>query len=694
MRVWRLRWRRREWSRERVIVWLLPTVFSVVLVVVGLRIGQLQLDPPEKLKPFVSDRVSRRSIEPIRGDLLDRRGRVISTTRFGYRLVVDPATFVDPPDEAIVNLSAASGLGADVLGPRIIAALGENDLRRQALNEWMSVDEETEPQVSSVELVWSRLKALWRGGEEEKNGLTEWAEVAGRPKPLIRYLPFSELLDQDSARRVREARVRGVWLERWPVREYPGGGLAASLIGKVGFEHVGLIGVESTLDQRLTGEPGHFRYVRDAVGHALWVGRGDWESPTRGEDIALSLDLELQRIATEEIVRGVHDADAAGGRIVLMDPRTGEILAMVDYIRDGVKAVPFPWVPKDSNSDAWVNPDRSTWPRYQVIHPDERRSVHPALGRNRCVEDVYEPGSTFKPFVWAVARQQGKLPDTEMIRIESRRYVTPYGRRLEDVTYRAEMKWSDVLLYSSNIGMSKVAERVSFRDVQQTLSKLGFGQRTGIGLPGESAGLVTRARDWTQYTQTSVAIGYEVAVTPVQMVRAFSAFARNGELAGTVPAMRLTAFDPSDPLANLVERVYEPQAAMDVRHSIVGVVDRMEALRKIRFPDDVPATYTMFGKSGTSKIAVSAPKDHRLPRGAKGYFDKQYNASFLVAAPVDEPRLVVLAIIDDPGPDLVRLQRAYGSSVAGPVTRRVVERSLRYLGVLPDMPEKEKVAAR
>jgi cell division protein FtsI/penicillin-binding protein 2 len=310
------------------------------------------------------------------------------------------------------------------------------------------------------------------------------------------------------------------------------------------------------------------------------------------------------------------------------------------------------------------------------------------------VEDVYEPGSTFKPFVWALARQQGLLPDSEVIKNESKQYRTPYGRRLEDVTYRAEMSWTDVLLYSSNIGMSKVAERVAFRDVQQTLVKLGFGRSTELGLAGEASGLVTRLRDWTKYTQTSVAIGYEVAVTPVQMVRAFSAFARNGELAGTLPALRLTAFDPSDPLADLVERVYEPEAALDVRRSIVGVVERMESLRKIRFPEDVPATYSMFGKSGTSKIAVSAPKGYEVPRGAKGYFEKQYNASFLVGAPVDEPRLVVLAIIDDPGPDLVRLQRAYGSSVAGPVTRRVVERSLRYLGVLADLPEREDVATR
>ncbi len=667
--------------------------FMLVLGAVTARIVMLQTHPSEQLARFIDDRTSSWQVEPIRGDLRDRRGRVISTSRFEYRLAIDPATFPDPPDQAIVRLAEITGIDAGTIGSKVVAALGENDIRRRVLEQW------TAPEAGPVDdSLVGRL--LGRLGVEpparEAQPMSNWARQVGGPPPIIRYVPVEPMVDQATANAVRLERIRGVSFDRVAVRDYPGADLAAALIGKVGYGHVGLLGAETAFDDKLGGQPGRVRYVRDHRGRPLWVGAGDWSNPVRGDDIRLSIDLAIQMIATEELARGIADAGAAGGRLVVLDPATGEILAMVDQIVDDIEAEEFPFVKLGESGGAMleVDADHSKWPRYRVIAPDPKRGIHPALGRNRCIEDIYEPGSTFKPFVWSLAYEQGLLPDDEIIEIaDARNYRTPYGRRLADVTRRGELSWAQVLLFSSNIGMSKVADRLEHRDERRLVRSLGFGSPTGLGLPGEASGLVTSAKSWTQYTQTSVAIGYEVGVTPVQMVRAFAAFARDGDLAGTIPELRLTAASGDDPIAGLATRIYEPQTALAVRGIIEGVVERMDRNRMRTQENPVPVTYRAFGKSGTAKIAVTPPAGYGLPTNGRGYFDKQYNASFIAGAPFDDPRLVVLVIIDDPKPELVRVGQAYGSWVAGPVVRRVLERSLRYLGVEPDLAE-DAVAAR
>ena len=667
--------------------------FMLILGAVTARIALLQTHPSEQLARFIDDRTSSWQVEPIRGDLRDRRGRVISTSRFEYRLAIDPTTFPDPPDAAIVRLAEITGIDAGKIGSKVVAALGENDIRRRVLEQW-TAPAETPDDDSLLGRLFGRLGI--ESPAHQAAPMSEWAKQVGGPPPIIRYVPIEPMVDQATANAVRLEHIRGVSFDRVAVRDYPGADLAAALIGKVGYGHVGLLGAETAFDRKLGGEPGRVRYVRDHRGRPLWVGAGDWSSPVRGDDIRLSIDLAIQMIATEELKRGIADAGAAGGRLVVMDPATGEILAMVDQINEDIEAEDFPFVKLGDSGGALpeVERDHNDWPRYRVIAPDPKRDIHPALGRNRCIEDIYEPGSTFKPFIWSLAYEQGLLPEDEIIRIaDARNYRTPYGRRLADVTRRGELSWPQVLLFSSNIGMSKVADRLDPRDERQIVRRLGFGAPTGLGLPGEASGLVTSARNWTQYTQTSVAIGYEVGVTPVQMVRAFSAFARSGDLAGTIPELRLTASSSDDPIASVATRIYQPDTALAVRKIIEGVVERMDTNRRRTQEDPVPATYRMFGKSGTAKIAVTPPAGYGLPKNGRGYFDKQYNSSFIAGAPFEDPRVVVLVIIDDPKPELVRVGQAYGSWVAGPVVRRVVERTLRYLGVEPDRAD-EAVATR
>lgn len=223
------------------------------------------------------------------------------------------------------------------------------------------------------------------------------------------------------------------------------------------------------------------------------------------------------------------------------------------------------------------------------------------------------------------------------------------------------------------------------------VTSLGFGAPTGIGLGGEASGIVTSERNWTNYTQTSVGMGYEVAVTPIQMARAFSVFARRGDHAGTLPQIRLAAVGDDQKRGMLgshafVERVFSPEASQRVIKPMTTVAERMDKTMRRQYPDLPEPRYTMFGKSGTSLIAMVPPEPGLVsPRGGRAYFEKQHHSSFIVAAPASDPQIVVLVVLDDIGPERVRNRKHYGSWVAGPVVRRIVEDTLPYLNVPSDI---------
>lgn len=606
-------------ARRRLLGRLLIGALLVSLVGAFGRVVQLQAAPGDALAPFVGDRWASREEPAMRGDLLDRRGRLLATTRLGRRLFLDPLRFPEPYDANIVNVAEAVGVEAEHIAARLLPKIAENLRRRET-------------------------------GESP-----------------VRYatIPEAGILGDATIERVRRLDLPGVHLERRLVREPVAGPETASLVGKVGFEHDGLLGAERALNARLDSAPGALTYLRDAIGKPLWVEAGGYEAPDRGDDVRLSVDLAIQRIATEELVRGMDEADAAGGRVIVLDPHTGEMLAAVDLLRDVPDAVPF--------SEENLSEDGRLFEgvRYEALRPDPRREIHPALGRNRCVEDAYEPGSTFKPFIWSVSTELGLAEPGEIIDCEGGAWVTPFGRRLEDVVRRGRQSWRDVLVHSSNIGMGKVGLRFSDAQMRDAVKRFGFGERTEIGLPGESVGLVTDLKDWSAYTKTSVPMGYEVAVTPVQMVRAFAAFCRTGERAGTLPTLRLTAASWDDPTPSLLYRVLPPEVAVLARDAMRGVADNMDLLMRRRGQADAEPTYPLFGKSGTAKIA--------RPDG-RGYYE-QYVSSFVAGAPAHDPALVILVVIDDPGPEQIRSRMHYGSAVAGPVVRRVTERVLPYLGV-------------
>jgi cell division protein FtsI (penicillin-binding protein 3) len=650
---------RRGMSVSRLHAWWLALGVTLAMVVFVARVAQLQVAPGERLREHIKPRTTTVREPAIRGDILDRRGRPLAATRVGYRVIIDP-TLLDRTqvDRTIVRIAEAMEVPAEEIANRIAWALSENDRREKA----------------------------------RQSGSQGADATDGEPRGPIRYLPINRVIGDSQAAAVRELGLRGVSLEKRQVREYPGGEEVASILGKVGFEEMGLMGAERLLEGELQGRPGSIRFVRDARGRPLWLDAGSVNPALAGRDVRLSIDAELQRIAREELQRQVDQMDAAGGRLVMADPNTGEILAMVDIVRDMPGLSPFPWVDvtPGTKKPRAKDPEPARGTRFATIPDDPGRKVHPALGRNRCLEDVYEPGSTFKPFVWATITELERARPDEVFDTHNGRWRVPgIGRPIEDVTKRATMTWSEVLVFSSNIGMIQGALRLTPQELHDCVVRFGFGKPTGVGVPGrpypgEAAGIVTPLRKWTKYTHTSVPWGHEVAVTPVQMVRAFSVFARRGAQAGTLPRLRLTAARP-DETEGVIYRVLPCGVAELTRETLRAVVTNMEQGMKQR-REEIPEggwRYTMFGKSGTAEIPLgTAPPGKRAPSWAKGFYPGQLNSSFIAAGPAEAPRLVVIVVIDDPGPKPDR-RLMYGSAAAGPCVRRVMERSLAYLGVAP-----------
>jgi cell division protein FtsI (penicillin-binding protein 3) len=695
-------------DRSTTVAALAFAAFSVLLLVIVARVAQLQLKPSPELAAQMSQRLAVRTEPALRGDLLDRRGRLLSATRSGYRAFVDPEMLPKPPDEAIVALADATGQDPEKIASDVLKALETNDIRRTLLAEfgsdvpkpkgplkklWEKWTGTAEPTVHALTPVADPHAQSTGDADELSSRAGEEPASDERPPALIRFVPVSGSLDETQAAAVRaiKSKIAGVGVERQNVRESPGSIEAAALLGKVGSDPKFTLGIEKKFEQQLSGTPGKLRYTHDAWGRPLWIDPSGITPATPGQDMRLSIDIELQRIVNTELARGVEAYNAAGGRCVLMDPLTGEVLAMADIVRPPKDAKPYPWadaIKRDSRGRA-IGPIPKVPPvppaRYIVFTDDPKRVGHASLARNRCVEDIYEPGSTFKPYVWSTITELGLAKPDEVFDTENGMWITSYGRRIPDTVRKATMTWHDVLVNSSNIGMAKAAERLSFKQLRDVCTRFGFGRTTGIGLAGEASGLVTSGKGWSKYTQTSVAFGHEVAVTPVQMARAFCAFARPGELAGTLPPIRLTAAEADDPSLAMIDRVLPAKVARLTKETMSDVAKNMEDRLAASSPGEVNWRYSMFGKSGTAEIPLGkAPEGKRRPPSVSGYYDDQYNCSFVAGAPFEIPRLVIVVVIDDPGPELVRKKMHYGARTAGPVARRILDQSLAYLGIPPD----------
>jgi len=574
-----------DWQSRRIAAWGIAAVACslIGLLVVTARVIQLKIAPGDQLTAVMVDPFSTRTSVGRRGDLVDRSGRLLATSTIGWRLFVDPA---EVEDLATIGVQIQSLIGLDAV---------EIDKRLSR-----------------------RLRS--------------------------RFVALSNILEDWQVDRIQSADLPGVGLERRQVRVYPQEHSAARLVGTVGFDHEGLGGLEHALESRLGGTPGSVRYLRDVRRRPLWVASHEYRPQVDAEPVRLSVDMAIQRYVEHRLQVAVDSCNAGGGRAIVIDPESGEILALADIISE-----------------------REGWPGQPE---DPLRDKHERLGRNRCVSDPYEPGSTFKPFIWAVATEAGLAESEEVLPTPAAvPYRTSTGRRVRDVHYYGPMSWRRVLVKSLNSGMAIVAERMSPELMQSCVHRFGFGQRTGCGIAGETAGLVTPGTSWTSYSQVSVAMGHEIGVTPLQMVRGFSAFARDG----TLPSLRLLADDDASPVE---QRAIDSSTALFVREIMEEVMT--DGTGRASQSEQ----YRLFGKSGTAQLP-------RVEGG--GYHEDRYISSFIAGAPFDQPRVVVLCVIDDPDRSLGAW---YGGRVAGPVVRDMIDFSLKYLGVPADkMPEDRAFSA-
>ena len=442
----------------------------------------------------------------------------------------------------------------------------------------------------------------------------------------------------EQAEKIKKAGFYGLGVFDEPYRTYPMNGLLAAMVGFVSPDGRGVSGLEHQCDAWLRGENGLKTIIRDARRKAFWLADGGYRPARDGFHVVLTIDTEIQATVERELAARVEQYDAESGVAIVMHPKTGAILAMAN-------------VPG--------------------FDPNHYGDYSPSRYRNRSITDPYEPGSTFKPFIAAAALAEGKANLGEVFDCELGMWQD--GQRvLHDHHPYGLLTFEEVVIKSSNIGMAKIGKRLGNEKLYEYVKAFGFGEKTGVGLAGEDSGIVRPLARWDTYTTTSVPMGYEVAVTPLQLARAFCSWANGGMLVRPYVIRAVLAADGrvvrdfSDPPPQ--GRVLPAEIANTIRDKILCNVVNEGTGSRARL-----ASHQVFGKTGTARISR---------KGGRGYERKAYVASFIGAAPARDPQLVVLVAIRRPDPSLAY----YGGTVAAPVVREVLAHSLAYLQIPPDPP--------
>jgi cell division protein FtsI (penicillin-binding protein 3) len=504
------------------------------------------------------------------------------------------------------------------------------------------VDRHGEALALSVEVPSIYLRPREFAGQEGR--LAALARALGLPRATVGMRfgsaqPFVWLKRQAlprEAHAVEELGLRGVAAVAEPRRFYPHHHLAAHVLGFVGVDSQGLEGLEHQLDAALRGEPVYLEVDRDARGGEMFT-RGVERVAAQGSRVELTIDAAIQDAAERELLRGVSAARAKAGVAVVLDARSGEVLALAN-------------VPTfDPNG-----------PPAAIAHPRARDRV-----RNRAITDPYEPGSTFKAVLAAAAVAEGVVAPDELLFCENGRLRV--GRwPIRDVHPHGWLSFAQVIQYSSNIGASKVAERLGAERYHRYLRAFGFGSRTGIELPGESPGILRPVERWARIDLATHSFGQGIAVTPLQMAVAFAAIANGGNLMRPYLVGRVLAASGEILVHNeprLVRRVVDERAARTVTEFLRRAVEepggtggraRLEA-------------YAVAGKTGTAQKAST---------DGRGYSAERIG-SFIGFVPAEAPRVVIAVLIDEPGTS------SYGGVVAAPVFRAIAEATLQRLGVAP-----------
>ncbi len=451
-------------------------------------------------------------------------------------------------------------------------------------------------------------------------------------KNLSRKSSFAYVARQvspEEAKRVKALALPGVTLFKESRRYYPNSELAAHVIGYVGLDNVGLGGIESAYDSQIRGKDGKVLIQTDNKRRALY---SRVERPaTAGAGIELTIDEYLQHVAERELRAGVEDNHAQGGTAIVMDPRSGEILALAN------------------------------WPTF---NPNTFSRADDEAKRNRAIQTLYEPGSTFKIVTASAALEQKVITPETMIDTNPGSITFPGRKPIYDTHKYGVIPFTDVIVKSSNVGAIKVGLRVGPETLTQYVTRFGFGQTLGPDFKGETAGIVWSAARLDQSALASVSMGYQVGVTPLQMVTAVSSVANGGHL---LQPRVVRAFIKDGRRLEVphkeMRRTIEPETAATLTTIMEQVVERGTA-RSARIDG-----YTIAGKTGTAAKLVN------------GHYQKSdYNASFVGFIPSRNPALAILVVIDSPHGNGYT-----GGAVSAPVFRRIAEAALTYLGVGPNL---------
>jgi cell division protein FtsI (penicillin-binding protein 3) len=423
-----------------------------------------------------------------------------------------------------------------------------------------------------------------------------------------------------AARTILDKRIAGVFGEREYRRFYPAGEVAAQLVGFTNLDGQGISGLELSYNEWLQGKSGKKQYIKDLHGEVV-RDIGVLQPAQPGKDLRLSIDLRLQFLQHRELQRAVTALGAASGTVVTLDSRTGEVLAMVNY---------------------------------PVYNPNGDKAGSPDSMRNRAITDMYEPGSTMKSLTLVAALESGRFTpetiiDTSPGRIRVGPKVYPDPRNYGAITL------TRVLQKSSQVGVTKIALDLGHEPIWEVFNRFGIGQAPNTGFPGESAGSLPNRPRWYATDKVSLAFGYGISATPLQLAHAYSVFAN----AGVQQPVSLLASDGAVPEG---KRVISPDVAAQVLKMLYAVTDGDGTGTKARVPG-----YKVGGKTGTVRKL-----------GAGGYEANRYVALFAGIAPIDSPRIVTVVVVNDPKGALYG-----GGAVAAPIFGEMIDDTLRLLNVAP-----------
>ncbi len=464
------------------------------------------------------------------------------------------------------------------------------------------------------------------------------AALLGMPLPALQkklsedktFVWVQRQVDEPVVKEIMALGVKGIYQRKEYKRQYPEGESAAHVVGFTNVEDHGQEGIELAFQNELSGKPGSRRVIKDRFGRVV-EDVGEQVPPVDGQDLQLSVDSKIQFFAYQKLRDAVIANKAKAGSVVVIDTRTGELLALANY------------------------------PSYV---PDKRQNLTGEQLRNRALTDTFEPGSTMKPITAAIALQLGRVTPNTLIDTSPGRY-TVTGSTITDTHNYGVLSVEGVIQKSSNVGATKISQRLSAQEMWDTYTVLGFGQKPQLQFPGAVTGRVRPWKTWKPIEQATMSYGYGLSASLFQMARSYTVFAHDGQI---IPATILKSDLPASGT-----QVFTPKIAAEIRKMLQLAAGPGGTGQLAQ-----TAGYTVGGKSGTARKQVG-----------RNYAAGKYRAWFTGMAPIENPRIIVAVMVDEPSAGSY-----YGGTVAGPVFSEVVSQSLRLMGVQPDKDVKPMIVAK